>query len=332
MDYQISNWADIKEDYCDSILLGNGASISIDSVFSYSSLREHAIGNGLLQNNVESLFDYFKTDDFELILRLVWQASKVNQALNIRDRITKKAYEHVRDCLIEAVRSIHPEYFEVEDQLDCIGLFLSDFDTVLSLNYDLTLYWVIMRANRNKNGHIFKDCFVSGGFDEDWLKFREPLSKQQKYITLVFYPHGNLALARNIVDREVKLSNGSGMDLLSSIFCDWTSGDYIPLFVSEGTSDQKIHSIQNSHYLHTIYREVLPDLGDSLVIYGWGLGEHDLHIINRIRVSGVSRIAVSVYGRDQVYCRRVHQILLDAFGSGIDIEFFDSQSKGCWNN
>ncbi|MCR9663887.1 DUF4917 family protein [Vibrio sp. TRT 21S02] len=332
MSYEINNWSDLEGRYNHSILLGNGASISINRSFSYASLKEHAIEHGLLSEEVEKLFEHFETDDFELILRLVWQANKVNAALSIKDKATKKAYEHVRQCLIEAVRSIHPEYSEVEDDLDAIGSFLSRFKTVLSLNYDLTLYWVIMKSNRADDGHRFKDCFISGEFDEDWSRFRESLNRRDRRTTLVFYPHGNLALARNVVEEEVKLDSRSSIDLLRSILSKWETGNYIPLFVSEGVTTQKVRAIQNSHYLYTTYREVLPDLGKSLVIYGWGLGEHDVHIIERIKVSKVKRIAVSVYGNDQAYCRRVSEIILDTFGRDFEIDFFDSQSSGCWNN
>jgi len=64
-----------------AILLGNGASIAIDDSFAYGSLKEHATDNGLLTDDIQSLFDFFHTDDFELILRIVWQATNVNKSL-----------------------------------------------------------------------------------------------------------------------------------------------------------------------------------------------------------------------------------------------------------
>ena len=327
----IHNWADISDHFSDSILLGNGASIGIDGSFTYQSLREHAIKNGLLTANVQRLFDHFQTDDFELILRLVWQANRVNLALEIPDPTTRLAYEHVRDCLIQAVRSIHPEYNEVEDQFPDIAEFLSSFRTVLSLNYDLTLYWVIMHANRTCNGHLFKDCILHGEFDEDWQRFRSSISDWDRRSTLVFYPHGSLVLARNILEEEVKLNTRGGRDLLRSILRQWESGNYVPLFVSEGTSTQKISAIHNSHYLNTVYREVLPKLGQSLTIYGWGFGEHDTHILKRISESGVLRVAISVFNNDQAYCNRVYQMVRDHLGHQIEITFFDCLSQGCWN-
>jgi len=331
MPHVIHNWTDISNQFSGSILLGNGASIGINNSFTYQSLRKHAIDNGLLNTNVQRLFDYFKTDDFELILRLVWQANNVNIALEIPDSATKLAYEHVRDCLIQAVRSIHSEYHEVESQFPHIAKFLSSFRTVLSLNYDLTLYWIIMHSNRTYNGHSFKDCIIHGEFDDNWKRFRESINAWDKSNTLVFYPHGSLVLARNILGKEIKLDTQEDSDLLCSILRLWESGDYVPLFVSEGTSTQKISAIHNSHYLNTVYREILSTVGSSLTIYGWGFGEHDTHILNRMSKSVVSKVAISVFNQDQAYCNRAYQMICDYLGYEIDIRFFDCLGPSCWN-
>ena len=331
MIYDIYNWADISENFNDSILIGNGASISIDEGFAYGSLRQHAIDNGLMIDDVQRLFEFFETDDFELILRLVWQASKVNTALRIADGSTRNAYQHVRDCLIRAVRSIHPEYHDVEDQFPTIAAFLQPYKTILSLNYDLTLYWIIMFSNREFNGHRFKDCILHGEFDEDWQRFRDSINQFDRETSLVFYPHGSLVFARNIVEYELKLMSRAGNDLLRSILDGWESEVYIPLFVSEGTSKQKISAIHNSHYLNTIYREVLPSLSGSLVIFGWGFGEHDLHILDRLKQSSIQSFAISVHNNNEAYCTRVQQLIREHIGREVEVVFFDSESPGCWN-
>ncbi|MCQ9136860.1 DUF4917 family protein, partial [Streptomyces hilarionis] len=90
---------------------------------------------------VQRLFDFFETSDFELVLRLVWQASNVNRSLEIPDERTHQAYVRVRDSLIQAVRSVHPEYEQVTQHLPNMYQYLKGFDTVLSLNYDLLIYW-----------------------------------------------------------------------------------------------------------------------------------------------------------------------------------------------
>lgn len=329
----IKEWNDIKTNYTEALLLGNGASISIDTSFAYGSLKQHAIDHGYFTEEVQALFDSFHTEDFELVLRIVWHAYFVNKALGIEDNKTTAAYEAIRDSLINAVRSIHVDYNSSVWNFPAIYEFTKGFDTICSLNYDLTLYWACMYGNDIKDGHGFKDCFFGRGFDEEWGRFRDPIRGQNK-CTLLFYPHGNLVFARDKIENERKISSGSG-DLLETILEKWLNGSYVPLFVSEGTSEQKIKSIQSSYYLSTIYREVLPELGKSLVIYGWGFGEHDVHIINRICVGGTRIFAVSVYpdGNEEAYCNRVTQIIKDACNrENVEIVFFNAKSKGCWCN
>ncbi|ENR5391178.1 DUF4917 family protein [Providencia rettgeri] len=330
MNFEIKMWEEIESDFADgTLLLGNGASIAVSGRFAYSSLMEHAKEHGLMDYNVKKLFSFFKTDDFELVLRLVWQSTNINLALQIEDDKTRDTYIHVRDCLIKAVRNIHPEYKDVSDQLPKIYKFIKKFKTVLSLNYDLILYWAVMHGQSVNDMHGVKDCFIFGEFDEDWRRFREPYLYENK-TTLVFYPHGSLVLCRNIVESEFKIT--SSYHLLESILSEWGFEEVVPLFVSEGTVEQKIKSIKNSNYLNTIYREVLASISTKLVIYGWNIGEQDMHILDRVRHSVVKEVAISVYGGNQGYCNRVEQIIRDRLRSDIIIKFFDSQSPNCWNN
>lgn len=330
MSYVIRPWLEIASNYRGTAILGNGASIAVSSRFDYKSLLGKARSSKLMASDVEQLFNFFKTTDFELILRIVWQAANVNQSLKIADSRTHEAYLGVRECLIQSVQAIHPEFDEVRDQLPAIYQFLKHFDTVASLNYDLIIYWASMYGNQQDDQHAIKDCFGGGGlFQDDWRRLRTPIW-QQRSTTLLFYPHGNLALCRDRVEQEFKMHrNDAG--LLQSILTYWRSEEVVPLFVSEGISEQKVTAIKNSYYLSTVYREVLACQRETLVIYGWGLGEQDIHLLRRIRDTGIRSVAVSVYGGDQNYCNRVFPIIQDALGA-VRVEFFDSQSVGCWNN
>lgn len=329
--YRISQWSEIARYYCNgALLLGNGASMSVDSRFGYTSLIEHARTHGLLNQDIQQLFDFFETTDFELILRLVWQASNVNRSLNIHDERTHKAYMRVRECLIKSVRNVHPEYHEISHNLPVIYEFIKKFSTVISLNYDLILYWSIMYGVGVNDKHAIKDCFVRGKFYENWRRLRKPMYNERS-TTLAFYPHGSLVLSRNNVESESKILSNE-QDLLESILKAWESELVVPLFVSEGTSNQKVNSIHTSNYLNTVYREVLTGLHSTLVIYGWGLWDQDSHILKSLASSWVRRVAVSVYGNDQAYCNRVSHQIHQTLGHQITVEFFQSDSPGCWNN
>ncbi|EDQ7128677.1 DUF4917 family protein [Salmonella enterica] len=329
MSFTIHPWSELAQRYDGTILLGNGASIAVSPRFAYGSLLEHVTQRESLADDARRLFDFFKTEDFELILRIVWQASNVNKSLEIEDVRTHEAYLRIRECLIQAVRDVHPEHNEINEHLPHTYNFLKQFDTVISLNYDLIVYWTMTYGLDIQDRHKFKDCFLSGGiFAEDWQRLRSPYDEQSS--TLVFYPHGSLVLCRNRVEQERKIHiRGSG--LLASILERWQSEDVVPLFVSEGTHEQKVNSIQNSTYLSTVYREILTEQCESLVIFGWGMGEHDVHLLKRMARTGIRRVAVSVFRGDLAYCTRVNQLIRDNLGQDICIEFFDSESPGCWN-
>lgn len=331
MPFNILPWNAIAANYRGTILLGNGASISVSRTFSYGSLLDHARDHGLFTQDVHQLFQFFQTSDFELVLRVVWQASNVNRTLQIADDRTHAAYLRIRECLIQAVREVHPEHGAVSQHLPNIYRFLKPFDTVLSLNYDLVLYWATTYGLDIEDGHAFKDCFLGGGFfADDWQRLRQPIGRERT-TTLVFYPHGSLVLCRDRVEQELKIHKQQA-GLLEAILNLWRGEAVVPLFVSEGTWQQKVTSIQSSYYLSTVFREVLPSPRESLVIYGWGLGDHDVHILQRMAMSGVRRVAVSVFGQDQGFCNRAHHIITGILGPYTQVEFFDSQSAGCWNH
>lgn len=329
MPFEIRPWEEISENYRCTILLGNGASIAVSPSFSYGSLLQYAAEQNLLPDDAQRLFEFFGTNDFELVLRIVWQASNVNRSLRVPDERTHAAYVSLRNCLIQTVRNIHPEHGAVSAYLPNIYQFLKRFQTVISLNYDLVMYWAMTYGLDIDDQHAFKDCFVGGGaFDEDWQRFRQPI-RGDRSTSLVFYAHGNLVLGRKLVEQEHKIHNLQD-GLLEAVLQRWQNGEVVPLFVSEGTWQQKIASIQNSYYLSTVYREVLKSQRDTLVVYGWSFAEQDIHLLKRMKDTGINRVAVSVFRGDQAYCNRVFQTIHDELGTHVEVHFFDSESPGCW--
>lgn len=266
----IALWDALRESAWDTLLLGNGASIAIHREFAYSTLHSIADAKGLLPTTAP-IFAKLGTTDFEHVLLACWYAEHVNVALGTPSAAISAAYSEVRTALIEAVHSVHPVHANVATDLQRAGAFASVFPTVVSLNYDLTLYWAMLLFNA-ANGSWFKDAFHDGDFQTDWKYLRRPYGHAAG-ATLVFYPHGSLAVARDYIGNETKLAVGAGAagDLLGTITRRWASGNYVPVFVSEGTSHQKVAAIRRSHYLTNVYEEVLPALGESLVVYGLSL-------------------------------------------------------------
>nr|WP_244100406.1 DUF4917 family protein [Burkholderia ambifaria] len=90
-----------------------------------------------------------------------------------------------------------------------------------------------------------------------------------------------------------------------------------------------VSSIQNSYYLSTVYREVLTSQRQVLTLFGWGIGEHDRHLLQRMRNTGIQQVAISVLRNDQVYCNYAYQTIRNDLGP-VQVDFFDCESPGCW--
>ena len=122
----------------------------------------------------------------------------------------------------------------------------------------------------------------------------------------------------------------------STITERWESKHYVPIFVSEGTSHQKISAIRRSQYLTNVFENVLPGLGDKLVVYGWSFDVRDKHLLDAILANTPEKIAVSVFTdqpaeNQQAFCHQVMTAIEKSLG-GAEVIFFDSKSSGCWNN
>lgn len=336
-EYAIKDWAEIKDDYENgNLIIGNGASVALHQKFRFDSLKEEAEKLRLFNEDISKLFIEFDTSDFELILRLVWHAKLVNKHLGIIDQKIDSAYENIKEALIKVVKEVHCEHSDIADQLPQLYQFTKQFRTVVSLNYDLILYWILMYGNRNEDGHRFKDCFQGSGlFRNNWQDLRNPIRKE-KEVTLSLYQHGNLSIFRDTKNTETKVQRGDFEGLLEVITSQWEDNK-IPLFVAEGTGTKKLESIKSSPYLSTIFYEVLPDLitqKANLVIYGWSLGKQESHLVKQIFKNNQSgKVAISIFQNNQEECHRIYRLIKnEKVAPNIEVEFFDSQSSGCWNN
>lgn len=323
----IVDWKTLKHQFQDGLLIGNGASISVHTGFRYADLYEKSQELGHLTPEVQRVFNDFETTDFELALLRLWQAKLVNEALKIPPGRVEEAYSEVRTALISTIRATHVSYEEATPHLMHIYTFMKQFKTVASLNYDLIVYWAALLGNRTL-GTWFKDAFNGGVFRDKWEDLRQPY--RAKGTTLLFYPHGNLILSLTSAYQEKKIASREDSNLLMTILERWETGTSTPIFVCEGTAENKKQSIKRSSYLRAVNREVLPNLGDSLVVYGWSFAEQDEHIIQQAITPNLQRMAVSVHNNDVAFTERVEARIKQHLD--IPISFFHASSSGCWNN
>ncbi len=337
--HKIRKWKEIKDDFKDKLLLGNGASIAVWDGFNYSSLYEEARKADRIGNRLDNLFKDFETTDFEHVLRLLSETKRVNELLGIDEGDTSELYGIVKETLRQTISDIHPAYEDVESSLLPIADFMKQFSTVLSLNYDLVVYWAMLKGNDNY-GQWFKDAFVEDGrFENDFDYLYKPYYDAEG-ATLVFYPHGNFILATELFGDEIKLTRSGEVYLLDTVLSTWEQGEYIPLFVSEGNTAEKLRAIRRSNYLDTVYDGTVERPSDTMVIYGWSFRDEDDHILKALVNGEPKTVAISVHiesGDVESYCERAEYKISNMHHrlhkkSVCKIQFFDAGSEGCWNN
>jgi hypothetical protein len=97
----------------------------------------------------------------------------------------------------------------------------------------------------------------------------------------MLYLHGALHLYHDLLgNTKKKVFQEDGTDLLSQFD---VAGEWIPLFVSEGASKDKLRSIRRNDYLSFAYWKFSFHRG-PLVVFGSSLTkEHDQHILDAMK-------------------------------------------------
>ncbi len=135
--------------------------------------------------------------------------------------------------------------------------------------------------------------------------------------TLVYWLHGGLHLYRDD-DGETKKRISAGANLLAT----FASDARIPLFVSEGNSQQKRRAIRRSDYLEHAYN-ALAGADDNLVVFGQALAESDNHLVQAVERIPGRYVAYGIYAstpRDATFQRAYIEKTLPES----NIRFFDS--------
>jgi hypothetical protein len=256
-------------------------------IFSYNALHEFVThtGNDLLNK----LFDIVKTRNFELVLDQLTTFRALLDAFGSDSKLkaqVSEATDQLKSKLIDAVRALHPEHvFKVPQQsIDACAKFLSIFlDTggnLYTTNYDLLLYWVLMRSNIKPGDGFGRDREDEGdlqpGDEPEWSELRWDRNKDSQR---VHYVHGALPLFDTGAE-IIKEEYDGEQYLLENVGVRIEQGQY-PVFVTAGDGTQKLAHIKHNRYLDHCY-ESLASVSGSVVTFGFGFGPYDDHIIDAL--------------------------------------------------
>ncbi|EFC90411.1 conserved hypothetical protein [Dethiosulfovibrio peptidovorans DSM 11002] len=287
-----------------SILLGNGFSMELNkSIFSYSALQKVAIESleGTDKEKLEELFKNANTQDFEIILKKIRDAIEITKIICASDSSTlrslEKTYEMVKQCLIKTISKCHPDKpNDIDDwRYDSCQRFIANFDTIYTINYDLTLYWALMHNydKENSDNNFIKhypDGFTNPSTTEDYVIWDIKRGKSPSLI----YLHGALHIFDDDGIIKKFTWNRSGRSLKSQI-TDQLERNTFPIFISEGTTSDKKARINGSSILSKGYRS-LSNKGGNLFTFGISFSDNDDHLLEAIFNSHVKNLFIGVYG------------------------------------
>jgi hypothetical protein len=288
------------------LLLGNGFSIAYDpAIFSYNAL--HDFVNKLDEKDLTTIFDVIETRNFEMVMQYLDHFSALISAFGGEPKLKERvdaAGAKLKTSLLAAVKELHPEHvFMVpEDKSKACAAFLGTFlktnGNIYSTNYDLLLYWVLMR---NKVEEHVDGCgrelenYIGGGMEAEDQIWSELIWGKHRDKQNVFYLHGALPFFDSGV-AVIKEQYNAYNYLLQKISARMEKGEY-PIFVTAGDGQQKLKHITHNQYLTYCY-DSLCQVKGSLVTLGFSFGPYDDHIIdaiNRAAKQNVSDKLWSVY-------------------------------------
>ena len=162
-----------------------------------------------------------------------------------------------------------------------LSLFLNSGGQIFTTNYDLLLYWVLMRqgvANPIDGfGRELENPVEAGAGEEP--KWSDLIWGPHQSDQNVHYLHGALHLFDTGAE-IVKEQYDSAGYLLENISARLSNNDY-PIFVTAGNRDEKLAHIRHNRYLSHCY-DNLSAVDGSLITFGFNFGPYDEHIIEAV--------------------------------------------------
>lgn len=315
-------------------LLGNGFSIACRrDIFSYGALFDRAdfTAAGSL---ARAAFDVLDTRDFEVVMRALRDAAHLLAAYGSSGSEMApdflQAVDALRNVLVSTIATHHPDHPNeiTAEQYHACRTFLSRFDCVYTLNYDLLLYWAVMQKEVGPALKISDDGF------------RTPEDGPASYVSWevensdgqdVFYLHGALHLFDAGAELQKYTWINTGRRLTEQIR-EALERSYYPLIVAEGRSDQKKAKIMHSNYLSRAFRS-LPKVSGAMFLHGHSLADNDEHILRLVRRGKSKHLFVSLFGDpDSEMNRAIVARALDLAGprGQRQVDFYDAASAHVW--
>ncbi|MFZ5901659.1 MAG: DUF4917 family protein [Bacillota bacterium] len=324
------------------LLLGNGFSIACrPDIFRYDKLFEQADFSAL-GDTAKKAFSVICTTDFERVIKVLRDSATIAELYGIDSTLADKMRgdaDALKELLVQTIAQSHPEMPSdiSDDEYAACQRFLDNFHTTYTLNYDLLLYWTHMnRQNRadvrSDDGFRTSQSDIDSGIESDYVVWEPHQSHEQN----IWFLHGALHIFDSGTEIQKYTWNRTGVRLIDQIR-EALSRDFFPLFVAEGSSNEKLERIRHSDYLAKAYRS-FQEIQHCLFIYGHSLAENDEHYLRLIEKGRLERVFVGLYGdpssdTNQHIIRRANAMRV-ARGTRreLRVDFYDSESAHVWGH
>lgn len=318
------------------LLLGNGFSRALrNDIFAYDALFKQADFSGL-SANARKAFEVLSTTDFEIVMRALRDAEKLvalyaAASPNAAAAMAQDA-ARLRELLATTIAKNHPDrpHDISAASYGACRTFLSRFNgKIYSLNYDLLLYWALMQSE------------IDPRVESD-DGFRQPEDGPAEYVTWdpagtddqrIFYLHGALHLFDAGGTLNKMTWKNTGLALVDQIRTALSRGLF-PVFVSEGTSEEKKAKIMHSAYLGRGLRS-FPNIKGTLFTFGFAMSPNDEHWVRLIEKGKLALLAVGLYGDPEAawnreIVSRAEAIKAARRGKPIDVIYYQAESAAVW--
>lgn len=330
------------------LLLGNGFSIACRAdIFHYGSLFGQADFSAVPE--VEAVFQSLGTQDFEVAIRALESASRILPAyVPAGAAAGAKMLQHaaaLKEILVATIAGNHPNIPpDIPDEKfwACrrfLAHFLANDGQVFTLNYDLLLYWTLMHDD--PEGQEIRLAMNDGfGNDEDdpdadYVVWQ---GETGAHSARVHFLHGALHLFDSGTELKKYTWIRTAKPLVEQAREAINNNAY-PLFVAEGTSDQKKTKIRHNAYLYQGFKQLTANVDQAkpcFFIFGHSLAANDNHILNRLARGRFPKLYVGIYGdpmsaeNQQIMARANALATQRNARSPLTVEFYDAASAQVW--
>jgi hypothetical protein len=289
-----------------------------------------------LSPTAKHLFDVLQTQDFERVIKALRDAHTIAASYGgtspgMLAQMQQDA-DGLRELLVQTIATSHPAWpGEIhEEEFQACKAFMANFSNIYTLNYDLLLYWTVMHVDAGE-APTSDDGFrkPEDDYEADYVVWESSNSKGQN----LWFLHGALHLFDTGLEVQKYTWCNTGERLINQIR-QALQQNFFPIFVSEGTSREKMERIRHNDYLAKGYRSFC-EIGGALFIFGHSLADNDEHFLKRIEKGKVTQLYVGLYGDpegawNKGIMRRAMQMVDNRTKQNLAVKFYDAATVKVW--